>query len=382
MRGDARAADPVLLFLYDHQRRVSTRHAAHVRLASEIGFRTLIADWRDLRVSPTGTTVRHAREVGARGRLRAVASSLPVNPAVVLHRMLMRGRAMRLMRQLAAAHPRAVLSYAAPWRPISWKWPAELCFRTGERDGIRVARPPTYLIHTDEIADVLPRLSAEASIIFKPSTGSQCHGIRIATPETLPRVASALRRSRRGRYVAQELVADPLLYHGKKFDLRLYAIVTSFRPLVYRVYRGGVARIAARRFRGAAADDGLAALTGCCYRRRRHQRIENLPVEELLGYLSNSGYRVDDVWDRLDALMRDVFACLARHSSFDAVGSTAGRFYLAGVDVLLTHRHGVVQPLFLETNYVPQLNGWGPAVDDALAVTHREWLTDLWRISQ
>src|SRR5271154_5784461 len=110
MRGDASAADPVLLFLYDHQRQVSTQHAAHVRLASEIGFRTLIADWRGLRVSPTGTTVRHAREVGARGRLRAVASSLSVHPAVVLHRMLMRGRAMRLMRHLAAAHPRAELS--------------------------------------------------------------------------------------------------------------------------------------------------------------------------------------------------------------------------------------------------------------------------------
>ncbi|KEP67753.1 UNVERIFIED_CONTAM: Tubulin-tyrosine ligase family protein [Hammondia hammondi] len=44
--------------------------------------------------------------------------------------------------------------------------------------------------------------------------------------------------------VVQEYIANPLLLNGRKFDLRLYVLVTSFNPLEAFVYKQGFARVA------------------------------------------------------------------------------------------------------------------------------------------
>jgi len=55
-------------------------------------------------------------------------------------------------------------------------------------------------------------------------------------------------------YVVQRYVANPYLVGGKKFDMRLYALVTSFAPLTVYVYRAGFCRFSASRFSNDAAD--------------------------------------------------------------------------------------------------------------------------------
>ena len=49
-------------------------------------------------------------------------------------------------------------------------------------------------------------------------------------------------------YVVSRYVDDPLLVGGKKFDLRLYVVVTSFRPLRAFVSRLGFARFCAAKY--------------------------------------------------------------------------------------------------------------------------------------
>jgi tubulin polyglutamylase TTLL9 len=49
-------------------------------------------------------------------------------------------------------------------------------------------------------------------------------------------------------FVVQRYIDAPLLVGGRKFDLRLYACVTSFAPLRVWLYREGFARFTARRY--------------------------------------------------------------------------------------------------------------------------------------
>lgn len=45
-------------------------------------------------------------------------------------------------------------------------------------------------------------------------------------------------------YVCQRYILNPLLFGGRKFDMRIYALCTSYNPLTIYLYRSGFARFA------------------------------------------------------------------------------------------------------------------------------------------
>ncbi|RNF26329.1 putative tubulin tyrosine ligase [Trypanosoma conorhini] len=84
-------------------------------------------------------------------------------------------------------------------------------------------------------------------LIVKPSASSCGRGIRLY--HGMPPMPTGTRPM-----VCQRYLGNPMLIYGRKFDLRLYCVVTSFDPLRIFLFDEGLVRFAAQKYRGMDKD--------------------------------------------------------------------------------------------------------------------------------
>jgi hypothetical protein len=94
-------------------------------------------------------------------------------------------------------------------------------------------------------------------------TGSTSHGGSNPNPNPNPERYDE-------KYVVQRYVADPLLVHGRKFDLRIYVLVTSFAPLEAWVYTEGFARFSMSTYNVNAKDMNVHLTNAALQRQQQH----------------------------------------------------------------------------------------------------------------
>ncbi len=108
-------------------------------------------------------------------------------------------------------------------------------------------------------------------------------------------------------YVVQKYLQYPLLIGGKKFDMRLYALVTNFSPLKVYQYRRGFARFTNSRYSSDVQDiyNGFVHLTNVAIQKTAENYDERtggkMELQALKMYLM-SKYGVE----RVDALFWEV----------------------------------------------------------------------------
>lgn len=334
-----------------------------------------MVSWRNVHVSPAGTQVDCGFRVVSRQVTYRWSEPIFVDPQIVIHRKLIWGNSEVLMRQMREIYPGVLLSYHVHWKYIGQKWNTERCFQAAEERSVAVPRPPTYLV-TPGLRDILAEAGRVRPLIFKPVTGSQCEGIFLSTPRNIQATIQKVLAAANVQYIAQELITEIPLYEGRKFDLRIYAMMLSGKPLRYRLYKEGVARVAAEEYRTDDPADPLRALTGSSFRKRQGAAARDLTVSELLEYLEARGHAAHGLWCKIDSLVSKVFRCIADEAI--SLGEDLNRcFYFAGIDVLVVNSQGQLDVAFLEINYVPQLTHWTNEVDKALESIYSQWLADL-----
>ncbi|MDA4113744.1 MAG: tubulin--tyrosine ligase family protein, partial [Thaumarchaeota archaeon] len=210
-------------------------------IAKDVGFRVYVADWRDIFVNADKIFLVAGCEVISSARNRAVHFER-IEPNVIFHRTMFAHGSADLLAELARAAPLSLVSFNRHVQSFTGKWTSEIQFRAQD-DSDGITRPQTYLCTKEDALERLRETRGEPEMIIKPTFESKCYGVEIATAKSFGLVAQRLQRSQSTRVVMQHLVLDPVLYKGKKFDLRIYALITSFQPLRFRVYREGVARV-------------------------------------------------------------------------------------------------------------------------------------------
>jgi hypothetical protein len=189
--------------------------------------------------------------------------------------------------------------------------------------------------------------------IYKPDKGSLGHGIRIIPiGETFESLSLKNRLA-----VAQEYI-DSVLIDDRKFDLRIYALVSSVRPLRIYVYREGVARFCTE---DATGSTKFAVLTNTAVNLQNPDAVlEEMTrsvtdvFEQLRGEHSCD---VEALWERIENVIGltiiSAYGFLVKAETEECPSVGYPRcFQIIGCDILLDRR---LNPWVLEINYRPSM---------------------------
>eukprot|EP00644_Phytophthora_capsici_P012364 jgi/Phyca11/10089/fgenesh1_pm.PHYCAscaffold_46_\ len=150
-------------------------------------------------------------------------------------------------------------------------------------------------------------------------------------------------------YIVQKYVESPYLIGGKKFDLRLYVLVTSFSPLTFWIYRAGFARFSHTRYSQHKGD-----------------------MDNLFMHLTNASVQkgADDYDKRLGCKwpLRSLKMFLISKHGQEAVDHLFG-----AIQSLITRSLLAVQPTIIQDRHCFELYGYDVLIDSAL----KPWLVEV-----
>eukprot|EP01041_Mallomonas_annulata_P008581 gene8581-17702_t len=157
-------------------------------------------------------------------------------------------------------------------------------------------------------------------------------------------------------YVVQRYLQFPLLIGGKKFDLRLYALVMSFSPLKVLQYRRGFARFTNSRYSSDPQDiyNGFVHLTNVAIQKTADNYDERtggkMELQALKMYLMTiySIERIDALfWEMQMIILRSLLAVQS------VMISDKHCFEMYGYDIIIDQD---LKPWLLEVNASPSLS--------------------------
>ncbi|XP_020487991.1 probable tubulin polyglutamylase TTLL9 [Labrus bergylta] len=152
-------------------------------------------------------------------------------------------------------------------------------------------------------------------------------------------------------YVAQRYIENPYLINGRKFDLRVYVLVTSYIPLKVWLYRDGFARFSSTRFSLSTIDDKYMHLTNVAVQKTAPdydpEKGCKWQMQHLRRYLTAKHGR--ETVETLFKEMDNIFVC-SLQSVQKVIINDKHCFELYGYDILLDQN---LKPWLIEVNASP-----------------------------
>lgn len=142
----------------------------------------------------------------------------------------------------------------------------------------------------------------------------------------------------------------PLLFDGYKFDLRLYAVLTSCDPLIVFVYPEGLTRLSTYKFDIHSTNNRVHLTNTNQQKSRQNKRVEMPTFEEVFEYIEDEyEFDKDELWKKI----KEVVA----------------KTYLMGADFICGQEQGynITEP------YATQFSGFDVMIDEDFNVYALEY---------
>ena len=163
--------------------------------------------------------------------------------------------------------------------------------------------------------------------------------------------------------IIQKYISSPLLFHGYKFDLRLYVTVLSFTPLLEAfIYREGFARFSSKPFATERLDDIQMHLTNSSIQKDFTDDINISHPVKLAGQDGGGNkVKMSWLWKRLDELdipsvtiwKQITELCLKTLEAVsNEISHQPNAFEVFGFDVMIDESY---RPWLIEVNSCPSL---------------------------
>ena len=224
--------------------------------------------------------------------------------------------------------------------------------------------PETYVLPRDQDYFTNEKLknfdinNKENLWLLKPVASSRGRGIRLLTDiENIPK-----------KTIATHYVYNPHLINGRKYDMRLYLLVTGYTPLKIYLFDNGLARFCSEKYdlNPEKMNDRYIHLTNYSINKTSLNFEQNDSVNEEFGekwtlftlknYFEKNNLNFDKVWEKIKDIIIKVILSVTGMAiplikSFEL--SSGNLFELYGVDILLDEN---LTPWLMEVNLNPSLN--------------------------
>lgn len=226
------------------------------------------------------------------------------------------------------------------------------------------------------------RKNTQSTWIMKPTGKSQGAGIflinKLSKLKRWSREAKASFHPAIGKesYVISRYIDNPLLIGGKKFDLRLYVLVTSFRPLKAYLFKLGFCRFCTVKYDTSMTelDNMYVHLTNVSVQKHGVSVVAAIYIKKIVAQQFDFSYNISTHQGDYNSLHGGKWSVQNLKLYLEGTrGKKVTEKLFGGINWLIVHSLKAVQPVMASDRHCFECYGYDIIIDNNL----KAWLVEV-----